>query len=159
MRTSRTRWFYCTNSIDHKVSYLKMLQQLVLWEYRSYLKWYFMLIQASTKIIQLQTVVQLKLYICSFNWFNIREDCLLFLVSQAFMVFIMHELDYRKNLLQKCTVIRYCCAALAIFEVVQFSDAHAWFVQKSGKIVEFKSYIYAINMLDMHDERLLFLVL
>ena len=35
----------------------------------------------------------------------------------------------------------------------QFSDANALFVQKSGKIVEFESYIYAIKMLRMHDER------
>ena len=64
-------------------------------------------------------MVQFKMYIYSLNWFNIRDDCLLFLVLQAFMVFIMHELDYRKNLLPKCTVIPYCCAALVvIFEVV-----------------------------------------
>ena len=63
-------------------------------------------------------MLQLKMYIYSFNWFNIRDDCLLFLVLQAFMVLIMHELDYRKNLLQKCTVIPYCCAALVIFEAL-----------------------------------------
>ena len=31
---------------------------------------------------------------------NIRDERLLFLVLQAFRVLIMHELDYRKNLLQ-----------------------------------------------------------
>ena len=58
----------------------------------------------------------------------------------------------------------YCNTILRRFigdcwSCTQFSDVHALFVQKSGKIVEFKSYIYAINMLDMHDDRLLFLVL
>jgi len=67
--------------------------------------------------IQLQTLVQFKMYIYSFNCFNIRDDCLLFLVLQAFRVLIMQELDSRKNLLQKCTVIPYRCAALVIIEV------------------------------------------
>ena len=58
------------------------------------------------------------MYIFSLSWFNIRDDYLLFLVLQAFMVFIMHELDRRKKMLQKCTVIQYCCAALVIFEVI-----------------------------------------
>ena len=72
--------------------------------------------QAQIKI-QLQTLVEFKMYIFSFNCFNIRDDCLLFLVLQAFRVLIMHELNYRKNLLQKCTVIPYRCAAFVIVEV------------------------------------------
>jgi len=67
--------------------------------------------------IQLQTIVQFKMYIFSLNCFNIRDGCLLFLVLQAFMVLIMHELDYRKNLLEKCTLIPYCFASFVIFEV------------------------------------------
>jgi len=47
MRTSRIRWFYCTNSINHKVVYLKMLEQIYFWIYRCYLKWYQMLLHAS----------------------------------------------------------------------------------------------------------------
>ena len=58
------------------------------------------------------------MYILTLKLFNIRDNCLLFLVLQAFMVFIMHELDYRKNLLQKWTVIQYDCTALVIFEVI-----------------------------------------
>ena len=58
------------------------------------------------------------MYIDLIRLFNIRDNCLLFLVLQAFMVLIMHELDHRKNLLQKCTVIQYCCTALVIFEVI-----------------------------------------
>jgi len=77
-----------------------------------------MLIQAAQKKIQLQTVVQIKMYIYSLKWFNIRDERLLFLVLQAFRVLILHELDYLKNLLQKCTSIPYCCAALVFFEVV-----------------------------------------
>jgi len=61
---------------------------------------------------------QLKMYIYSLNFLNIRDDCLLFLVLRALMVLIMHELDYLDNLLQKCTVIPYCCTALVIVEVV-----------------------------------------
>jgi len=58
------------------------------------------------------------MYIYPLKLFIIRDNCLLFLVLQAFMVFIMHELDHRKILLQKCTVIQYCCTALVIFEVI-----------------------------------------
>jgi len=58
------------------------------------------------------------MYIYPLKLFNICDNCLLFLVLQAFLVFIMHELDHRKNLLQKCTVIQYCCAVLVIFEVI-----------------------------------------
>ena len=84
-----------------------------------------MLIQASTENNSIANCGTIKIvYFYSFNWFNICNDCLSFLVSQAFRVLIMHELDYRKNLLQKCTVIRYCCAALAIFEVVLNSVMH-----------------------------------
>ena len=117
MRTSRTRWFYCTNSINHKVSYLKKLQQFVFWKYRSYLKWYYMLIQASTGSNWIPNYVVIKNVYFSLNWFNIRDDCLLFLVLHTFMVFIMHELDHCKNLLQKYTVTQYCCTALVIFEL------------------------------------------
>jgi len=76
-------------------------------------------------------MVQLKKYIYSLNWFNIRDDCLLFLVLQAFMVLIMHELDYRKNLLQKCTVIPYYCAALVIVEVVLNSVMYMHYLCKN----------------------------
>jgi len=75
------------------------------------------------------------MYIYSFNWFNIRDERLLFLVLQAFRVLIMHELDYRKNLLQKCTVIQYCCAALVIFEVSLNSVMHMhYFCKNLGKL-------------------------
>jgi len=77
-----------------------------------------MLIQASTENNSIANCSAITNVYLSLNLFNIRDDCLLFLVLQAFMVFIMHELDYRKNLLQKCTVIPYCCAALVIFEVL-----------------------------------------
>ena len=58
------------------------------------------------------------MYNLSLNCFNIRDGCLLFLVLQAFMVLIMHELDYRKNLLKTFTVIPYRFAALVFFEAV-----------------------------------------
>ena len=61
---------------------------------------------------------------------------LLFLVLQAFMVLIMHELDYRKNLVQKCTVIPYCSAALAIFEVILNSVMYMHYLYKNlGKLL------------------------
>ena len=58
------------------------------------------------------------MYIVPLKWFDIRDICLLFLVLSALIVFIMHELNHCKNLLQKCTVIHYCCIALVIFEVI-----------------------------------------
>jgi len=48
------------------------------------------------------------MYIFQLKLFNIRDNCLLFLILQAFMVFMMHELDHRKNLLPKRTVIQSC---------------------------------------------------
>jgi len=51
------------------------------------------------------------------------------------------------------------CFICDFWSLTQFTDIHALFGQKSKKIVEFKSYIYAINMLDMQEERLEFLVL
>ena len=50
-----------------------------------------------------------------------------------------------------CNTILLRCIG-DFWSCTQFSDAHALFLQKSGEIVEFKSYIYAINMLDMHDD-------
>ena len=94
-----------------------------------------MFIQAAQKKIQLQTVVQIKMYIYSLKWFNIRDERLLFLVLQAFRVLILHELDYLKNLLQKCTVIPYCFAALVIFEVVLNSEMYMHYLCKNlGKL-------------------------
>jgi uncharacterized membrane-anchored protein len=58
------------------------------------------------------------MYIVPLKWFDIRDIYLLFLVLSALIVFIMHELNNCKNLLQKCTVIQYCCIALVIFEVI-----------------------------------------
>ena len=58
------------------------------------------------------------MYIVPLKWFHIRDICLLFLVLSALTVFIMHELNHCKNLLQKCTVIQYCCTGLVIFEVI-----------------------------------------
>ena len=58
------------------------------------------------------------MYIVPLKWFDIRDICLLFLVFPALIVFIMHELNHRKNLLQKCTFIQYFCTALVIFEVI-----------------------------------------
>jgi len=52
-----------------------------------------------------------------------------------------------------CNTILLRCIG-DFWSCTQFSDVHALFVQKTGKIVEFKSYIYAINMLDMNDDRL-----
>ena len=95
------------------------------------------------------------MYNLSLNTFNIRDGCLLFLVLQAFMVLIMHELDYRKNLLKTFTVIPYRSAALVIFEVLLYILKYMhFFWQKSRKIVQFKSYIDALKMLDMQDDRL-----
>jgi len=71
---------------------------------------------------KLQTMVQLQMYIDPIRLFIIRDDCLLFLVSYEFMVFIMHELDHCKNLLQKCTVTKYCCIALVVFEGISNFD-------------------------------------
>ena len=68
--------------------------------------------------IELQTLVSFKMYIVPLKWLDIRDICLLFLVLSALIVFIMHELNHRKNLLQKCTVIQYFCTALVIFEVI-----------------------------------------
>ena len=71
------------------------------------------------------------MYIYPLKLFNIRDNCLLFLVLQAFMVFIMHELDHRKNLLQKFTVIQYCCTALGSFEgISNFCCVNAPYIQK-----------------------------
>ena len=70
------------------------------------------------------------MYIYSLNCFNIRDDCLLFLVLRAFMVLIMHELDYLKNLLQECTVIPYCCSVLVIVEIVLNSMMYMHYLGK-----------------------------
>jgi len=56
------------------------------------------------------------MYIDPTRLLNIRDKCLLFLVLYEFILFIMHELDHCKNLLQKRTVTQYCCTALVIFE-------------------------------------------
>jgi len=99
------------------------------------------------------------MYIDPTRLLNIRDKCLLFLVLYEFIVLIMHELDHCKNLLQKRTVTQYCCTALGSFEgISNFCCVNAPYIQKWGKIVEFKPYIYAIKMLHMHDDDLLFLV-
>jgi len=80
-------------------------------------------------------MVLLKMYIYSLNWFNIHDERHLFLVLQAFMVLIMHELDYRQNMLQKCTAIPYFCAALVFFEVVLNSVMYLHYLCKNlGKL-------------------------
>ena len=63
-----------------------------------------------------ETMVWLKMYIDPIRLLHICDNSLLFLVLYEFIVFIMHELDHCKNLLQKRTVTQYCCTALVIFE-------------------------------------------
>ena len=56
------------------------------------------------------------MYIDPIRLLHIRDNYLLLLVLNEFIVFIVHELDYCRNLLQKRTVTQYCCKALVIFE-------------------------------------------
>jgi len=108
---------------------------------------------------KLEKTVWLKLYIDPIKLLHILDDDLLFLVLYEFSVFIMHKLVHCKFVAQK-----YCNKILLysignFWRYIRRSFVVAPYILKLGKIVKFKTYVYPIKMLHIHDDNLLFVVL